>query len=145
MSEECQRCGEVEEDRRTLWMACFYDMDELDVPFEQSAIHGVYCKKTGMEKLDIINQEIPVYAEPEGEPRNHPFHTLRVCKRCRSDWMVSIETWFNNVSPEQESCGSGIFVRANGALREITEEEWATGQEKAGVEPSEPARFMEDT
>lgn len=32
--EECQRCREIDEDRRTLEMACFYDMNELDVPLK---------------------------------------------------------------------------------------------------------------
>lgn len=32
--EECQRCKDIDEDRRTLEMACFYDMNELDVPFK---------------------------------------------------------------------------------------------------------------
>ena len=31
--EECVRCKEVDEDRRTLWMRCFYEMNELEVPF----------------------------------------------------------------------------------------------------------------
>jgi hypothetical protein len=31
--ERCMRCGEEGEDRRTLWMACFYEMKELGIPF----------------------------------------------------------------------------------------------------------------
>jgi len=33
MNEVCVRCGEVGQDRRTLRMECFYQMDELSVPF----------------------------------------------------------------------------------------------------------------
>lgn len=32
--EECQRCTDINEDMRTLEMACFYDMKELNVPFK---------------------------------------------------------------------------------------------------------------
>jgi hypothetical protein len=51
------------------------------------------------------------------------FYTLRVCKDCRADWMTAIKGWFLNPS-RRERCGSGIFVRRNGATIEITEEEW---------------------
>lgn len=64
--EKCQRCGEVDEDRRTLSMACFYDMSELNIPFKQEEIDGV------------------------------GFYTLRVCKNCRGSWMGSIQKWFDN-------------------------------------------------
>ncbi len=93
MSKEiCQRCGDKDYDRRTLWMKCFYEMSELGVPF------------------DIVD-------------RDDRFYTLRVCKDCRADWMTAIKNWFNE-KPVRESCGSGIFVRRNGATVEITEEEW---------------------
>ena len=38
MSEKCHRCGSVGEDRRTLWMACFYAMSELGIPFERKIL-----------------------------------------------------------------------------------------------------------
>lgn len=97
--EECQRCREVDEDRRTLWMNCMYEMDELELPF------------THLFLSDDLE-------------RNNRFHTLRVCKDCRSDWMKAIEYWFHNSSFKKESCGSGIFVREFGANVEISEEEW---------------------
>ena len=31
--DKCIRCGEMDEDLRTLYMACFYDMNELNIPF----------------------------------------------------------------------------------------------------------------
>lgn len=96
MSKEiCQRCGENDYDRRTLWMACFYAMNELGLPFDEREISKDHAK----------------------------FFTLRVCKDCRGDWMGAIKTWFND-KPVRESCGSGIFVRRNGATVEITREEW---------------------
>lgn len=64
MSERCVRCGDVDEDWRTLWMACFYEMAELDVPFKN---------------------------EPCGD---RDFYTLRVCKDCRADWLDAIQEWF---------------------------------------------------
>lgn len=51
------------------------------------------------------------------------FYTLIVCKDCRADWMDAIKEWFEK-KPKIESCGSGIFVRRNGATVEISQEEW---------------------
>lgn len=102
MGERCDRCNSTGQDRRTLWMACFYAMNELPVPF------------TG-QRLGERN-----------------FFTLRVCKRCRAEWMAAIAAWFA-ATPDGEdhdadepvpSIGSGIFVRDRGAVREITPEEW---------------------
>lgn len=96
--EECQKCKEVDYDRRSLWMSCFYSMEELGLPFTQLAIED----KKGMK---------------------NKFYTLRVCKNCRSDWMNAIKDWFNR-SPVNRECGSGIWIRDLGAIKEITEEEW---------------------
>lgn len=102
MSEECQRCKEVDEDRRSLWMACFYEMAELGLPFT---------------KHTMINPD----AHDWGNKQD--FYILRVCKSCRSSWMKVIKEWFGKVELK-ESCGSGIFVREFGDNIEITREEW---------------------
>lgn len=68
MSEKCQRCGLEGEDNRVLWMACFYNMSEMGLPFR-------------------VN---------EMESLNRKFYTLYVCKRCRADWMIAIREWFIN-------------------------------------------------
>lgn len=94
--EECVRCGDVDTDRRTLWMACFYQMQELKVPFEQRSQTGTTQR----------------------------FYTLRVCKDCRADWMDMIEHWFKTPQPRPRP-GTGIFIRRNGANIEVTEDEWA--------------------
>lgn len=105
MSKEiCQRCGEKDYDRRTLWMSCFYAMEELKIPFDEKEI---------------------------GDGKQH-FYLLRVCKDCRAGWMSAIKTWFET-RPVKESCGSGIFVRRNGAAVEISEEDWR--EENPGREP----------
>jgi hypothetical protein len=65
--DECVRCKEIGEDRRTLFMKCLYDMDELKVPFEK-----------------FNTQELG------------KFYTLLVCKKCRGDWMKSIEKWYKD-------------------------------------------------
>ena len=98
MTEVCQRCKEEGEDRRTLWMACLYDMNELHVPFDEK------------EVIAIINDK-------------RIFYTLRVCKDCRADWMAAIKDWFNS-TPSNKSCGSGIYVRINGATKEVSEYEF---------------------
>lgn len=93
--EACQRCGEVGLDRRTLQMACFYDMDEMGLPFtKQQPVTG------------------------------SPYYTLRVCKACRGSWMAAITDWFNARVVDTEPPGGGIFVRKLGATVEITEDEW---------------------
>jgi hypothetical protein len=135
--EACARCGEVGEDRRTLWMACFYDMAELRVPFEQRQIMGVSTRQTG--SVSSHGWDRPVFAEQpaDAKPHSNKFYTLRVCKDCRGDWMGAIAEWFQN-PPARESCGSGIFVRENGATVEITEEEWQRrnpGQEPVRFNP----------
>ena len=89
MSEKCQRCGEDGDDRRTLWMACLYQMDELDLPFKE-------VRTVGCDARD--------------------FYTLKVCKSCRADWMIAIQTWFNN-KPEPGP-ETGYFVRQFGATIE---------------------------
>ena len=94
--EECVRCKEVDEDRRTLWMRCFYEMNELEVPFEIQYTPDVPAK----------------------------YYTLRVCKRCRADWMAAIQTWFHTPPYPDDSCGSGIYVRRLGDTIEVTEEEF---------------------
>lgn len=88
MSEKCQKCGEEGEDRRTLWMACFYEMNELGLPFEL------------------------VKTEKHGQ-----FYTLRVCKDCRAGWMKAIKEWFFKEKLGGKT-GSGFYFREYGATRE---------------------------
>jgi len=117
MSKEiCQRCGEKDYDRRTLWMSCLYAMEELGLPFETNNV------------VVRVDKALKANESPEGKPIVTTgfipkFYTLTVCKECRADWMMVIKNWFNE-KPVRESCGSGIFVRRNGATVEITEEEW---------------------
>lgn len=112
--EQCARCHEVDEDRRTLWMACFYEMGELGLPFD---------KKKLKDADDSLYQ----------------FYTMRVCKDCRAEWMTAIQEWFNNGKRDMPSCGSGIYIRRNGATIEVTEEEWYA------MHPDrEPVRFKSE-
>lgn len=140
--EQCARCGELGEDRRTLWMACFYAMDELDVPFEVAGLSAVPVSFLGHEKLPSFNIEVPKFGapSPDDKPQVRQFYTLRVCKECRGDWMAAIEKWFRFVA-KRESCGSGIFVRENGATIEITEQEWAERCALNGTPGIEPVRY----
>ena len=80
-TEKCQRCGEEGYDRRTLWMACFYEMSEFNVPFEQVCIHGQPVKEIGRRSSPFVTDRmIPEWSEPDPkiENRNHIFYTLRV-------------------------------------------------------------------
>lgn len=93
----CQKCKKEDDELRTIWMSCFYDMNELEIPFEN---------------IDFNHGEFPI-----------KFFTLLVCKACRSTWLKTIKAWYETTI-QTESCGSGIFVREFGATVEITEEEW---------------------
>jgi hypothetical protein len=99
MREACQRCHELDEDRRTLWMDGFYNMLELDIPFK-------------IEELTTHIQS------------SRRFFTLRVCKQCRAEWLIAIECWFKTSKVEHKPCGSGIYIREFGSIREISDEEW---------------------
>ena len=100
--ETCQRCNEETDEIRSLWMSCLYAMDELKVPFKKRAVIVPTTETDCLEK---------------------DFFTLRVCKECRSDWMTSIEAWFKSQA-KHKGCGSGIYVRVNGANREVSEDEF---------------------
>ena len=108
--EQCQKCKEVGEDRRTLRMSCFYAMEELNLPFVINRL-SVVDSEEFMKSQKVITNDMN-------------FYTLRVCKDCRADWMTAIQTWFNDQPEKKESCGSGIFIRKNGATIEVTEEEF---------------------
>lgn len=138
MSEErekeyCDRCKEdLEGDGRTLWMSCFYAMNELNVPFKENMLFSV-SDEAQLEQV----KEPGIITLPDGKKitlssgqytTSHPLRplgmfTLRVCKECRGEWLGAIETWFNKKeAPKQVN--SGIYVRRNGATVEISEIEW---------------------
>lgn len=152
MSEEvCDRCKKEGHDRRTLYMACFYAMEELKVPFQQVTVGA-------------------------GETAGRHFYTLRVCKDCRASWMGAIEHWFlsgrekpacSDVSEscvgesthmalqwwlERNPCPNAIVevcvsrsrpepeeatipIRERGAVRMITQTEW---NQRYGAQPKAP-------
>lgn len=131
--EVCDRCKQpTEGDGRTLWMSCFYNMAELNVPFDEKPMFHVHDINT----LTLTKEPVS-FVGPKGNKVNltsaemtcsgiisgRLFHTLRVCKDCRADWLSAIETWFNTYEPPKE-VNSGIFIRHNGTSVEITEEEW---------------------
>jgi len=120
--DKCQRCGQDGEDRRTIWMACFYDLSELGIPFKQVCIRGEYLKHDGSE-ITIFGK-MPTYKPTDGAISNYGFYQVRVCKDCRADWMASVQKWFEDPPKVREGCGSGIFVRENGTNVEVTEEEF---------------------
>lgn len=97
-AEICAKCGVLGVDRRTLWMACFYAMNETGVPFEQLALHGVVLKP--VEPKQYTQFGSPVFERPpfgsylESQSNLHPVFTLRVCKGCRAGWIDAIKQWF---------------------------------------------------
>lgn len=137
--ETCVRCGEIGEDRRTLWMACFYAMRELNVPFAEKSLYAAEGVRTVHKKVPIkvtrydadsngITEtsmvDVPVHtAIGDGKLNERQFYTLRVCKACRSEWMQAIKAWFLHRKSEDHKTGTGAFIREFGRTREMTEEE----------------------
>ena len=123
MDERCDRCGDLGEDRRTLWHACFYAMHELEVPFKQVQITGRVQQKKGEEVTRF--GPLPLFHEPtlSEKPYDYRFYNLRVCKECRADWLGAIQKWFNEAPEASTPTGTGVFIRRNGATVEATPEE----------------------
>mgnify|MGYP007027865881 CR=1 FL=1 len=128
---KCDRCGEIGQDRRTLWMACLYDMAELGLPFEEIAIRGAAKTVTQSRPLRerFRNEKVTAFLKENLEMVNgdkaqilNRFFTLYVCKDCRADWMQVIQGWFDT-KPRRESTGTGVYIRDNGTNREATPEE----------------------
>jgi len=154
--EKCDRCGEVDEDRRTLWMACFYKMEELGLPFKDAEVFDIdkkHLKRTKRRRI-MISQSYDMDKKGLGPKKRIPYkedivtargrvqprhlYTLRVCKDCRATWMNAIKDWFTDGPKELEPVNSGIFVRRNGATVEISEAEWYAqnpGREPVRIKP----------
>lgn len=108
--EKCGRCGVLGNDRRTLWMACFYAMSELGIPFKEVGLHGVIVEQVGHNP----NYGSPEYAAPPYEwergAHTHGLFTLRVCKGCRGAWMRAIKEWFRAPLEHHDQYNSDGYV-----------------------------------
>lgn len=128
MSDKCARCGEVGEDRRTLWMACLYAMEELGIPLDQRFLF--HAELDDCQGDDGERPHVEPYGEPlasqmimrpsrvrhSGELCAKPLYTLCVCKQCRADWMMAIKRWFAE-KPEWMDDENGVPTRVFGATR----------------------------
>ncbi len=139
-NERCVRCGSNGEDRRTLWMSCFYAMEELGIPFDKEILFTANVEELTSAKEPVgiklpDGKQLNIQAGTvccSGELLPHQLYTLRVCKRCRGEWLAMIKSWFRAVPQGQDhdaddyqaGSGSGIFIRENGVNKEITREEW---------------------
>lgn len=96
--EKCDRCGVIGDDRRTLWMACLYEMRELGIPFELVSLRGSTVEhavgKENVPPLGMLDKFSTTYVDPDSTRR--VFYTMRVCKGCRSDWMRAIKEWYKS-------------------------------------------------
>jgi hypothetical protein len=126
MSDRCDRCGEVGEDRRTLWMACLYDMLELNIPFTQRAILGVLMKHVRDKELVRFVVRVPEFEPVDGdEPKQRNFFTLVVCKDCRGEWMAAIRAWFLEPKARHEPDDEhNIPIRRLGRTVFVSRAEW---------------------
>ena len=140
--EKCQRCGSVGSDRRTLSMSCLYDMGELGLPLSRHVVFEA-DPDAGLElvreptRIDVPGGRSIAIDRGEGRCdgilRPHALWQAVVCKRCRGEWLAAIRSWFH-AEPEGEdhdaderpasAVGAGIFVRDDGAIREIGDDEW---------------------
>lgn len=122
----CQRCGVEDPDCRTLWHAATYSMGETKkVPYVPVQARGALHEQDGIKELLMTGLRVPTFAETPVSPEwKNTFFLLRVCKRCRADWLSALENWFTQTPLPRETVGSGIFVRRNGVSHEITKEEW---------------------
>lgn len=125
-NDKCARCGEVGDDRRTLWMACLYDMLELKLPFVQKAIQGIVMKHVRDKEIASFKVKVPEFEPIEGaEPRQWNFFTLLVCKDCRGEWMEAIAAWFKAPKARYEPDEThDIPVRKNGRTIFLSREEY---------------------
>jgi hypothetical protein len=158
VNERCDRCGSAGQDRRTLHLAGFYALEELEIPFGREVLFDAR-----LEDLETATGQVMV---PEHVTGNQPriclapgrvrcrgeltplqLYTLRVCKRCRAEWLASLQAWFRAAPTGQDhdaderrppEVNSGIFIR------EITREEWDQRQAERGLPPGEPVRVIED-
>lgn len=128
-TEKCARCGEEGYDRRTLWMACFYAMQELGVPFEEATLFAANLEELepakDATKIEAFGQSFtiaPGRVRCSGELEPRKLFTIRVCKDCRADWLTAIKRWFETKIP-LPGTGTGVYIRDNGTARELTPEE----------------------
>ena len=56
------------------------------------------------------------------------YYKLIVCKRCRAEWMKAIKAWFET-PVDNNSPGSGIYVRHLGFSKEVSQDEYARMQQ----------------
>lgn len=100
--EECQRCKDIDYDRRTLEMACFYDMNELNVPFKLDEATLVYslrvCKDCRSEWMKAIQSW---FNNVEQEPKS-PGSGIFV-REFGANVEISDEEW-NKRHPGVEPC-----------------------------------------
>jgi len=98
--ETCQVCGQEGEDRRTLKLRYFYELEEISEKFQQ----------------------VPI----DEDGATDVFYMLRTCKDCRGDFLELLRRWINGefVQPESDDPKRNIPVRKDGRTVMVTREEW---------------------
>lgn len=148
MSEEqCKRCGSVEEDLRTLHMACFYALEETGIPLEQEVVlkapeganfefekEPTTIKLPGPGNRTMTLGSGTVKTDAALVPGNQ--YTIRVCKSCRADWMQYLEHWWAARDVKVKPTGTGAYIRERGSVREMTQEEVEEFERKRGHPPA---------
>ena len=84
MTDKCARC-KMNKTKGDIWMSSTEDIHsthlaDLNLPFGKEIM------------LYPINEEInwPI----DSELLKEEFYTLKICNRCRNEWLVAIKDWF---------------------------------------------------
>ena len=94
----CMRCGEIGQDRRTLWHACGADMANLGIPFERAAVYGSFREQVGTTVIRLFYGFVkPLYRQViQARQHEYEFYLLTVCKECRGEWLAALRQWYHD-------------------------------------------------
>lgn len=118
----CMCCHAYGEDKRSLWIDCFYAVNE------------------------VIPEAIELSTHIDPQPENHTRgYYLRICKNCRARLLGMLGTWWqegvarrelekdHDGNVEETDPDRNIAVRENGIVKMITREEWDERERKRNL------------
>jgi hypothetical protein len=117
LHKKCDRCGVIGQDRRTLYMACLYEMSELGVPFKPVGFVVRPMRYIGKDPRWGSPRFEPIYGDDDEYVR--AFYTLTVCKGCRGAWLEAIVQWFRNPTESYLSLNSDENIPERQSLAEL--------------------------
>lgn len=163
--EVCPICSRRVEDMRHVGVECFYQVDEVVPRMEptpifvevsaDTAIWGITrtypagtrdhhtAVSTGPHSSRIVIDQLPIDGVRLAENR---MFSIRCCKDCRADFLNVLKRWADGEEiREREGTGTGAFVRDNGTIRELTEDECLAFEKERGHPPVRVRQEMDLT